>query len=225
MTEQYAGIITELGGEELGKSGNAKPRKVVIKADPTSQYGKTFRVWQDSNEWQQLSQLNGKHVVVIYIEEERSGGPSGTYKQNMIVGVDAPDSVDGAGIGPSTDSGGGSPPPNAATSAPSTDHSVWGASPKAWGSSAVETVADPTAAAKDAWTKHTSKPTSKDDYWERKEAKDEDRSNQMAAAWSVGQAISLLSVGADQPPSDEAIYNAAHRLAIVKERIAKELAE
>ena len=216
MPETYAGTVVELGGEELGRSGHAKPRKVVIKADPTAQFGKTFRVWQDSDSWETLSRLNGKHVVVLYDVEEREGGPQGKYTQNMIVGVDAPDSVDGAGVGPSTDSGGTPPPTTAAgTPASSADHSGWGSPPvDVWTGRVVQETKDP-----------TTNYVSKDDYWKRKEDKDDDRTNQMASAWAISQAIAIMSVGAKEPPQDQVIERVAHELLILKERMAAELAQ
>lgn len=214
MPETYAGTVVELGGEELGRSGHAKPRKVVIKADPNAQYGKTFRVWQDSDSWETLSRLNGKHVVVLYDVEEREGGPQGKYTQNMIVGVDAPDSADGAGIGPRPDSGSPSPAV-AGTPAPSADHSTWGTPPVgAWSGRPVQETKDP-----------TTTYVSKDDYWKRKEDKDEERSNHMAAAWAISQAIAIMSVGAAEPPQDQVIERVAHELLILKERIVAELAQ
>ena len=72
MSQQtYSGVIAELGGPELGKTGNEKPRKVVIKQDPSEQYGKTFRVWSSDYAWEQLNQAGiGSNVTVEFIIEE-----------------------------------------------------------------------------------------------------------------------------------------------------------
>lgn len=196
MPESYAGTVVELGGEELGASGHPKPRKVVVKADPTAQYGKTFRVWEDSDAWSRLSKLNGQHVTILFDIEERPGGPKGTYTQNMIVGVDAPEGSDGAGSPPQ---GSGQAP----TPAPS-DASTWATSPPTdtW-SKPVQTVTDPT--------------LTKDDYWNRKEDKDEERNKRMAVAWAIGQAIQL---GHKEPDHIESF---AHQLLILQDRMVSEL--
>jgi hypothetical protein len=97
VAEQMSGFVAEVGGEEIGRNGNAKPRKIVVKESLDAQYGKTFRVWQDSSEFDTLAANNGKYVTVIYEVQEREGGPQGKYTQNFILGVDAPDSGDGAG--------------------------------------------------------------------------------------------------------------------------------
>jgi hypothetical protein len=114
MSFQLSGFVTEVGGEELGKTGNPKPRKIVVKESLDAQYGKTFRVWQDSDEFQTLVANNGKYVTVIYEVEQREGGPKGSYTQNMVIGVDA--SGDGAGTPTAWDP----PPSDSWTDSPAT---------------------------------------------------------------------------------------------------------
>lgn len=102
-TLTYTGTLTELGGKEMGATGNEKPRKVVVKDDPTKQYGKTFRTWHDSLEWNDLEQYGlGALVTIEYVTEQRQGGPQGSYTVNTIVGV----RQDGAGVSASDGEGG-----------------------------------------------------------------------------------------------------------------------
>lgn len=102
-TQTYTGTLVELGGAEMGSTGNEKPRAVRIKADPSSKYPKTFRTWHDSLEWNDLEEIGlGSVVTVEYIAEERQGGPQGSYTVNTLVGV----RQDGAGAS-APDGGGG----------------------------------------------------------------------------------------------------------------------
>lgn len=82
----YTGVLSELGGAEIGQSGVEKPRRIIIKQDPNSQ-GKTFRAWSDSEPWLMLQERLGQTVTVVYEPEQRTGGPKGTYTQNRLVGV------------------------------------------------------------------------------------------------------------------------------------------
>lgn len=216
MSQTYSGQVIEIGGAELGRSGKEKPRKVVITDKPGEYQGKTFRIW--SNEPDFLKLQTGQWTTVYYEPQEVHGQNGKSWTQNMIVGVDGTDSVDGAGIGPSPDSG--SPSPAAAgTPAPSTDHSDWGAPPRdMWGDRPVQTITDPTTAAKAAWDRQkASQPLSKDDYYRNKEAKDEERNKRMAIAWAIGQAVALGHKEPDQ------IESTAHQLLILQDRMVSEL--
>lgn len=90
----YTGVLTELGGAELGQSGHEKPRKVVIKSDPNQENGKTFRTWSDSDAWFELQDKIGHTITVDFEIEQRQGGPKGSYKQNVLKAL-----VGGAGGG------------------------------------------------------------------------------------------------------------------------------
>lgn len=63
----------------------------------------------------------------------------------------------------------------------------------------------------------TPAPQSKDDYWARREAGDEERTRQMIAAWSIEQAIRLGFKDSAE------VHDTAHKLIVLKDRIASEL--
>lgn len=198
LAETFTGVLTELGGPELAASGNEKPRKVVIKQDPAKHYGKTFRTWSNSDVWERLQSLNGQQVTVEYYAEERQGGPNGTYTQNFLTGV--LENGNGAGGGqPHTSVGEGN---DAGRSpAPSPTNDSWGAAPS-------------------GWTAPQETPSTKDDYWNRREATDHERSMQMEAAWAVK---AVLDVSKGEALSDDEVVQNALKLALVKRRVAFEL--
>ena len=116
MPERYKGQIKSIGAAELGASGHEKPRKVVISDSPTYQ-GKTFRIWSNDSDFDTLMAASnaGREVEIEYVVEERQGGPSGTYKQNMIVNVHDPRAGDWSVPQPSE---GEAPPPGDGFSVP-----------------------------------------------------------------------------------------------------------
>lgn len=87
MSETFTGILSELGGAEMGATGREKPRKVIIKQDANQQYGKTFRCWADSDAFRALEGKLGQSVTIEYEVEERTGGPRGSYSQNVLIGI------------------------------------------------------------------------------------------------------------------------------------------
>lgn len=108
VEQTFTGTLTELGGQELGKSGNEKPRKVVIKDDPDAQYGKTFRCWSNSGEWEQLQGKLGQEVTVEYVDEQFGSGDK-TWTSHNITSV--------LGNGQATENSWGTPPPEEAPKA------------------------------------------------------------------------------------------------------------
>ena len=191
MTERYSGVLTELGGPELGASGNEKPRKVIVKADVAKQYGKTFRVWAGTDLWRELEGLHGKPVTIEFETEQRQG-PKGPYPQNMIVGVTSNNGEGGGGD----------------WSVPSpSDSRVWGS---ARGDESETTPQSPPA-------------PSKEEYWERRERKDEARSLEMEAAWALKAVLDLE--GPDHGLSDDELLTHALQLIFLKRRIAMEMSK
>lgn len=197
MPETFSGVLTELGGPELGKSGNEKPRKVIIKEDVAKQYGKTFRCWSSNPEWDDLQELHGKPITVEFVVEQPDYLlPNGQKPNpsNMIVGV-IPTEASSNGEGGAGDWGVPSEP-------------VWG--------SAGEVASTQSPAPSSA-------PASKDDYWEHKTVMDEQRQHEISASWAIREAIDLLSVGASQPPPQEQVLSTAHQLLVMKDQIVSEI--
>lgn len=203
MTETYDGTVIEVGGAEMGKSGKEKPRKVVVSPNPTDDKPKTktFRIWKDDDYFPILERNLGKLVTVEFVTEDVTFGDK-SWTQNNIIGV--LESDEGGDWGEPQEPRGevGS---NAGEPVTSESNGSWGTPPPS------------------DWTevkaKVSSGPTSKDDYWERREAADEARTRQMVAAWSIEQAIRLGK------SSENEIHELAHKLILLKERIAKESAE
>lgn len=181
MSETYTGVLTELGGAEIGSTGKEKPRKVIVK---NGERMKTFRCWSSSDIWQQLQPLGGKPVTVSYDTEQRQG-PSGPYQQNNILAVQVAAESTGGG---------------------------WESGAGVWGSASSPNTQPPPV-------------SSKDDYWAHREVMDEQRSQHMAAAWSISQAIALLSLGATEPPAKDHIETVAHQLLVLKEQIVSETSQ
>lgn len=88
---QYTGTVR---GVEVAAKG---PHKVLIEDPSNPSFNKTFRVWGTVRDDQgndtpnpaylYLASKNGQQVTVNYTEEQRPGGPQGTYKQNLIRSV------------------------------------------------------------------------------------------------------------------------------------------
>lgn len=195
-TQTFTGVLTELGGPEVSpNTGNEKPRKVVIKDDPTKQYGKTFRTWSNSEVWERLQPLNGQRVTVEFVVEERQGGPSGTYNQNVL--VDVLENGDGGGVSARV----GGEVSEGTTTAPSSA-ADWTPPPAEWQTTKAQI-------------------ESKDDYWEQRAVKDEERSREMEAAWALKAVLDLE--GPDHDLSDDSLVEFAVRLALLKRRVASEM--
>lgn len=93
MSEIYSGIVKEIGGKELGKTGNEKPRKVVVSDSPDYQ-GKTFRCWANTDDFQLLRQAldEGMEVEIHY---DINPIPGTDYTQNMVSSVLSTNGQDG----------------------------------------------------------------------------------------------------------------------------------
>lgn len=200
--QTYSGVVAEVGGPELGSTGKEKPRKIIIKTDPTQQYGKTFRLWSNSYEWEQLQDKLGQQVTVEFVAEERQG-PQGSYTQNLITDV----LQDVGGNGERTGAVG------EVASAPQPSPSDDWTAPKVGVGAPVES---PPAMAAPA-PAPSSPSLSKDEYWQRREALDAERTLEIEAAWGIGQAIAL---GHTDPSKIEEL---THQLIILKHKIAGEL--
>lgn len=205
MTEKLTGILTEVGGPEIGSTGKEKPRKIVIKQNASDQYGKTLRVWSNEFAFQELQQRAGQPVTVEFVVEDRQG-PQGPYQQNRITDV-----LPVEGNGERTGAGGSvsapqpSPPAQQDWSIPKPDVGAGGSPtehPTATGS--------PTPAP----------TTTRDDYWAHREILDQQRSLEMEAAWSVKSVL-------DREPniSEQKLIQDAIRLIIIKRQVASEMAE
>lgn len=195
----YSGVVREVGGPELGKSGNEKPRKIVISDSPDYQ-GKTFRIWSNDSDFDVLSQSLGKHITVEYEAEPiEMGGKKWT--SNRITGVQQ----NGDGGGERTGAVGEVAPAPQPSPSP-TDWSV----PK-----------DPPPL---EWQETKSKISGKDDYWEQRAVMDEHRSLEMEAAWAVKAVLDVEGPNAGSMTDDQIIDKALH-LAILKRRIASEMAD
>ena len=188
MAETMTGYVAELGGAEIGKTGKEKPRKVVLKKDLGEQYGKTFRVWSSSYQWDQLQDKKGQLVTLEYVVEERQGGPSGSYTQNMI--TDVLTDVGGGGNGVSAGEVAGNTP----VTTPADDWSV----PKP--------AAEPAPA-----------PVTVQKYGGKKDQDDVQRN--IIASWAITNAVRLGWKNPDE------IRDMAHKLIVLKDQIAAELAE
>ena len=157
----YSGIVTTVADAEIGSTGNEKPRRVVIKQDLNEQYGKTFRIWSNHDDFGNL--VMGHPITVEYVEvpnRDPSRKPS-----NMIQAA-WQDSEGGAN----------------GTSAAHTSGAPTGTAPPS--GTADDDPPNPLNAA-------PSFAQTKDDYREQKEAKDEDRNRRMAVAWAISQSIAL----------------------------------
>lgn len=118
---EFSGTVAEIGGKEMSKDGTKeKPRKVVIKDDPSKQFGKTFRVWPNSGDFDVLREA-AESGALVAVEYEVNQIPGTDYTQNMIVNVS-----DGAGLPPN-----GSGQAGSSSSAPS-DQSWGEPPPDAW---------------------------------------------------------------------------------------------
>lgn len=195
MAETYTGVVMEVGQPEMSKDGTKeRPRKIVISDKPDTYQGKTFRCWVDRDYFQDLQR--GAHVTVHYeVQPNRDPSRRGS---NMIEAVQV---VTGGGANGTTAAHTSVAPTGTAPSSGGfTDEDPWEATPNPL------TDAAPVI------------PTNKDDYWEQKEAKDEDRNRRMAAAWAISQSIAL---GKSKP--DE-IHDTAHKLLVLQDRIVSEIA-
>lgn len=195
MPETYTGVVKEVGGAELGKTGNEKPRKIVISDSPDYQ-GKTFRVWSSDSTFEVLSQALGQQITVQFEAEQRQG-PQGPYTQNRIVGVQ--NGGGGEGNGSSAVWGSATPAP---APTPSTDWSVPGSG---------------------GAPQQPPSPVTKDDYWEQRQVMDQQRSLEMEAAWAVKSVLDRIPQDVTYEP--ENVVTAAIALAMLKRRVASELAE
>jgi hypothetical protein len=207
VTETYQGVIKEIGGVELSKSGeHEKPRKVVI-SDSPDYAGKTFRIWGNADGFSELRV--GEPVTVEYEVQERQGGPSGSFKQNMI-----------STIHPNGGSGSGGESANGSSS-------VWGSAPPA-----------PEAATPQAdWSVPGSgtKTPPETDYDRREREKqariearqafldqrDDARTLQIESAWAIEAVLSREETDKRMTPDE--IIEKALQLVILKRRLASEL--
>lgn len=201
--QSYTGVLTELGGPEMGANAE-KPRKVVLKQDRTAQYGKTFRTWHDSLEWNDLETAGvGATFTVDYEIQTRQGGPSGSYTQNWIIGV----RQNGAG------GGGGEPQPSSgevgsnagdpSTTTPTSGNGSWGTPPTA------------------AWADAKTAIATKDDYWEQRALMDEQRNLEMEAAWAVKCVLDRTPQDVELKSSD--LVEKSIQVIIVKRQVASEM--
>lgn len=86
MSDIFTGYVTEVGGKELGQSGKEKPRKIIVKDDLGAQFGKTFRVWANTDDFQKLRDAadNGT-LVEVYFDQRPIPGREG--HQNLVTSV------------------------------------------------------------------------------------------------------------------------------------------
>ena len=205
MTETYTGIVAELGGPELGKSGNEKPRRVVIKQDPAAQYGKTFRVWSNSYEWEALQDKLGKEVTVEYVLEQANFTlPNGETPKPSNKITDVLPAVDGGGNG----SGGGEVAGSA--TAPADD---WTTPKRGAGGSPRkdEQVAATSPSPASSPPKYGGKRDDTD--WEA-------RTLEIEAAWAIG---TLLGRAGNERVDPAELVDQAIQLVLTKRRVAERL--
>lgn len=192
----YTGQVMLVGDPEIGKTGNERPRKVVISDNPGQYQGKTFRCWSWKDDFALLKV--GAQVTVHY-EVEPNPNPE-RHGSNMISHVEVNDGTGGGQANGSSDVwGSASNAPAAATPAP-TD---WTAPPRTDGPSP--------------------QVTSKDDYWEQRAVMDEQRTLEIESAWAIKAVLDRQEPGA--PMTEEQIIDKALQLVILKRRLASELGD
>ena len=202
----YSGVVTTVADPEIGSTGNEKPRRVVIKKDLNEQYGKTFRIWSNHDDFPNL--VMGQPITVEYIEQPN---PDPQRKPSNI--IQSAWATEGAGVASGTPTPVAQPTKSAPSAGPSGDD-PWGPTPHP-----------------NAQTAATSMPVatngnlsySKDDYWERREATDEQRQREIEAAWGINATIALYGV-LDATLDKDKLHAKAHELIVLKKQIASELA-
>ena len=204
VAETYTGTVVEVGGAEIGSTGKEKPRKIVIKDDPSAQYGKTFRVWGNEYAYEILQGKAGQVVTVEYVIDNRQG-PQGPYQQNRI--TDVLQDVGGGGNG----FAGGEVSGNAPPVSPPPAAQDWSA-PKVSGAG--------TPAPAPTSTPPPSTPQNKDEYWEQRTILDQQRSLEMEAAWAVKACLDK-----DPTASNQKLVQDAIGLIMLKRQVASEMAE
>ena len=201
----YEGVVTTIGDAEIGSTGNEKPRRIVIKKDLNEQYGKTFRIWSNHDDFGNLTL--GQPIVVEY-QEVPNRDPS-RKPSNMIQAAwqESEGGANGTSAAHTSGAPTGTAPPSAATG---WDDDDWGP-PQTPGKTAGSTSA-PTrdgGASGGSGQSASAPPATK---WDDREAV-------VGVSWAIKCAIQALGPGCQI----ETVHQAAHRMLVLRDRIVSEL--
>lgn len=174
----YTGQVMLVANPEIGKTGNERPRKIVISDRPGSYQGKTFRIWAWKED--QFSKLKVGEWVTVHYEIEPNPDP--TRHGSNHISVVEPTTAQGGG---QADVGGevsGSQP----ASQPTREPGDWSTPPSG------------------GWA-NTKQELSKDDYWARREATDAERTLEIESAWAINAVLQTSTGLTDEQVIDKAL--------------------